>query len=83
VYNAYIEGRLTEAQQLQKACVKLCDILKCGSNMSYFKEGLKIRGINAGYMRKPQLDIESAEVEVLTKQLKAFCKETGISLKLD
>lgn len=81
-YKAYTEGDLAKAQQLQKICVKFCDALRCGSNMSYFKEALKMRGIQAGYMRKPQLDLEEAEIAALREQLEAICQEAGISLVL-
>ena len=81
-YKAYKEGNLEKAQKLQKICVKFCDALKCGSNMSYFKEGLKMRGINAGFMRKPQLDIEAGEIARLKTELEALCKEANITLEL-
>lgn len=81
-YKAYTEGDLAKAQQLQKICVKFCDALRCGSNMSYFKEALKMRGIQAGYMRKPQLDLEETEIAALREQLEGICQEAGISLAL-
>ncbi|MCB6200862.1 dihydrodipicolinate synthase family protein [Extibacter muris] len=82
VYKSYEEGRLAEAQKLQKLCVRFCDALKCGSNMSYFKEALKIRGIDVGGMRKPQLDLKQNEVDALKKELKVLCGEADIPLKL-
>ena len=48
--------------------------------MSYFKEGLKMRGISAGVMRKPQLDIEEAEIERLRKELKEISREAGVEI---
>ena len=80
VYKAFCEGDLETAKKLQKICVKYCDALKCGSNMSYFKEGLKMRGISAGVMRKPQLDIEEAEIERLRKELKEISREAGVEI---
>ena len=82
VYKSYEEGRLAEAQKLQKLCVRFCDALKCGSNMSYFKEALKLRGIDVGGMRKPQLDLKQNEVDALKKELKVLCGEADIPLKL-
>lgn len=81
-YKAYMDKDLAKAQELQKICVKFCDALKGGSNMSYFKEALKMRGIPAGYMRKPQLDIEETEIEKLREALVAVCAESGISLSI-
>ncbi|MDF2661934.1 MAG: dihydrodipicolinate synthase family protein, partial [Paenibacillus sp.] len=40
-----------------------------GSNMSYFKEALKLRGIDAGYMRAPQLDLPEDEIAELKRKL--------------
>ncbi|MCL2853252.1 MAG: dihydrodipicolinate synthase family protein [Defluviitaleaceae bacterium] len=81
-YKAYAEGDLPKAQKLQKICVKFCDVLKRGANMSYYKEALKMRGINAGFMRKPQLDIEQAEILKLEAELETLCKESNISMKI-
>jgi len=81
VYKAHKEGRQKDAQAIQKICTKFCNALKCGENMSYFKEGLKLRGIHAGTMRKPQLDIKAEEIRKLQAELEAVCKEAGISIK--
>lgn len=81
-YQAWQAGDLEKARQFQKICVKFCDTLRCGSNMSYFKEGLKMRGISAGHMRKPQLDLLPEEIENLRIQLEKLCCEAGISLKI-
>lgn len=79
-YQAYQDGDLKKAMSIQKNCVKIVDILRGGSNMSYFKEALKLRGIEAGQMRKPQLDISAAEVAELKAQLEEVCREAGIDL---
>jgi len=81
-YKAYMERDLEKAQKMQKICVKFCDALKGGSNMSYFKEALKMRGIPAGYMRKPQLDIGTDEIADLKTKLEVICDEAGISLRI-
>lgn len=82
VYSAYCHGDLELAQKRQKVCVKLVDALRGGANMSYFKEALKMRGIDAGHMRKPQLDLPREEVEALRAQLEEICAEAGLSLTL-
>ena len=78
VYRAYQSGDLALAQKLQKVCVKISDILRGGSNMSYFKEALKMRGIAAGHMRRPQLDLPAEEISQLRRDLEAVCAEAGI-----
>lgn len=82
VYREYMNGNLKEAQRIQRLCVKFCDALKCGSNMSYFKEGLKLRGIDAGTMRKPQLDIDRTEILKLKEELENICKEADIKMHI-
>jgi len=77
VYNAYLEKDLDKARKLQKIAVKYCETLKNGTNMSYFKEALKLRGIEAGHMKAPQLDLPEAEIERLRLQLDELNKETG------
>lgn len=81
VYQAYCQGDLKKAQQLQKVCVELGDALHCGANMSYFKEALKMRGIAGGLMRKPQLDLPEEEIADLRRKLEEICQENGLSLK--
>ena len=81
-YKAYMEGDLKKAQAHQKVCVQFCDALKRGSNMSYFKEALKLRGINGGFMRAPQINIESAEIEDLKNVLEEICQRAHIPFKL-
>lgn len=68
VYKAYTEGNYEEAARLQKLATYAAETIKCGSNMSYFKEGLKIRGIDMGTMRKPLLDISEEELKVFTTE---------------
>lgn len=81
-YAAYCAGDLALAQKHQKTCVKLVDALLGGSNMSYFKEGLKMRGISGGLMRKPQLDLTVKEVAALQEKLEGICAEAGITMRV-
>ena len=82
VYDAYKKGNIPEMQHWQKAAREICDILKCGSNMAYFKSGLDFRGLNGGHMRRPQLDLSEAEKSRLYKDLSEFCKKYDISEKI-
>jgi len=81
-YKAYMNMDIAGARKWQEICVKCVDKLYAGVNMSYFKEGLKIRGLNGGFMRKPQLDIESKKLETLKKDIICICKEAKLPLKL-
>jgi len=69
VYDAYRAKDLDKARELQRIAIRYCEVLKSGSNMSYFKEALKLRGIDAGFMRAPQLDLPAEEVRELQRQL--------------
>ena len=68
VYKAFTEGKYEEAAKLQKLATYAAETIKCGSNMSFFKEGLKIRGLDMGTMRKPLLDISAEELEIFTQE---------------
>ncbi len=81
-YEAYAKGDLKKAQEIQKICVEFGDVLKRGTDMSYFKEALKLRGIEAGYMRKPQMDLEPEEVKDLKSKLEKLCEKAGIPMKI-
>jgi 4-hydroxy-tetrahydrodipicolinate synthase len=70
VYKAYAKGEYEEAAKLQKLATYAAETIKAGSNMSYFKEGLKLRGIDMGSMRKPLLDIQGEELEAFKIEFK-------------
>ncbi|PYI55725.1 dihydrodipicolinate synthase family protein [Paenibacillus flagellatus] len=77
VYDAYRAKDLDEARRLQQIAVKYCETLKSGSNMSYFKEALKLRGVDAGRMRAPQLDLPQEEIVRLKARLDELNAATG------
>lgn len=81
-YQLYKQGKIEEAQKLQRICVKFVDALKGGANMSYFKEALTLRGLTGGHMRAPQLDISVEEIMRMKVQLEQLCKQAGIALVL-
>jgi dihydrodipicolinate synthase/N-acetylneuraminate lyase len=78
LYDAYQEGDIEKARKLQKLATKYCNALKNGSNMSYFKEGLKMRGIDAGVMKGPQLDLTVEEIEALRNNLLEINQELSV-----
>jgi len=77
VYQEYKKGNLAEARKWQRIATRYCDVLRNGSNMSYFKMGLKLRGIDAGVMKKPQLDLTVEEFEAFEKELAELNREVG------
>jgi 4-hydroxy-tetrahydrodipicolinate synthase len=70
VYKAHLEGKGDEARRIQILATRFCEVLRNGSNMAYFKEALGMRGIHAGHMRAPQLDLTPEEINELIGQLR-------------
>lgn len=75
VYEAFKQNDIDRARKLQRLATKYCEAVKSGSNMSYFKEALKIRGIDAGVMKAPQLDIPGDEIKKLGELLAQLDQE--------
>ncbi|MEW9673464.1 dihydrodipicolinate synthase family protein [Ammoniphilus sp. 3BR4] len=71
VYQAFQENDLPKAREIQRVAIQVCETLKSGSNMSYFKEALKLRGVDAGHMKQPQLDLTPEELSSLKLELEA------------
>ncbi len=72
VYNAYQAKDEAIARREQKVANEICEILKNGSDMAFFKANLGFRGIKGGYMRKPLLDLTKAEKHDLYEQIKNY-----------
>ncbi len=72
IYDAFQKNDLAEARRLQNLGFEIANILKNGSNMSYFKTALAYRGYEVGGMRAPLMDIDTAEKEALIEQLKSW-----------
>ncbi|MBP2666931.1 MAG: dihydrodipicolinate synthase family protein [Firmicutes bacterium] len=75
IYNAYKVQDYDLARRLQKVANKYCEAMLNGSNMSYYKEGLRMRGIDAGYMKAPQLDLPAEEIKSLRRKLDVITQE--------
>ncbi|MCM3019337.1 dihydrodipicolinate synthase family protein [Priestia megaterium] len=71
-YNAFKANDLEKARKMQKVAIQYCEALLNGSNMSYFKEALKLRGIDVGGMRSPQIDLTEKEVKELDDKLNSI-----------
>jgi len=61
VYQAFKDGDQQRAMRYQRIAAQVAKVLRGGSNMAYFKDALRRRGIDAGHMRKPQLDLTPDE----------------------
>jgi 4-hydroxy-tetrahydrodipicolinate synthase len=77
-YNAFKANDLEKARKMQKVAIQYCEALLKGSNMSYFKEALKLRGINVGGMRSPQIDLTEEEVKELDDKLNSIHPKSSV-----
>lgn len=78
VYEAFLNRDLEGMRRWQEICIGFCDLLRCGSNMSWFKEALRQRGLAVGGMRAPQRDLPEEETAGLKAQLALLCEKAGI-----
>ncbi|WP_069999532.1 dihydrodipicolinate synthase family protein [Cellulosilyticum sp. I15G10I2] len=69
VYKAFNENNIPEARRLQNIAATFCKVLRGGTNMAYFKSALEHRGIAAGHMRKPSLNLTLDELTAFKKEL--------------
>ncbi|MBY0076265.1 MULTISPECIES: dihydrodipicolinate synthase family protein [Priestia] len=77
-YNAFKANDLEKARKMQKVAIQYCEALLNGSNMSYFKEALKLRGIDVGGMRSPQIDLTEEEVKELDDKLNSIRPKSSV-----
>lgn len=82
VYEAWKHKDIPAMQKWQKVCIKLCNLLRCGANMSWFKQALALRGLPVGGMRAPQQDLLEKETADTMKEIEEICKEAEIELKV-
>ncbi|MQR84542.1 dihydrodipicolinate synthase family protein [Bacillus megaterium] len=77
-YNAFQANDLEKARKMQKVAIQYCEALLNGSNMSYFKEALKLRGIDVGGMRSPQINLTEEEVKELDDKLNSIRPKSSV-----
>lgn len=80
LYDAYGKGEIAEARRIQTIATSICELLKNGSNMAYFKAALRARGIDVGHMRKPLLDLPAGEAEMLGASLSDLLNSLSIPM---
>lgn len=80
-YNAFMQGNLQLALCYGKIAARFVDILQ-GDNIAYFKEALKIRGLDIGIMRPPLLDLTKEQSTKLARDLELLCYQVGIPIKI-
>ena len=68
----FLEGRIVESRKKQLAALDLCNALFCEVNPIPVKKALNLMGMEAGPLRMPLTEMESANAERLEKAMKAY-----------
>ena len=74
VFNNVKRGNLKKAWTLQVKLSRMCGWFQYGRMVAFYKEGLRLRGFDAGYLRAPQRALTASERKGLAKAL----EEEGI-----
>ncbi|WP_315115845.1 dihydrodipicolinate synthase family protein [uncultured Clostridium sp.] len=69
IYEAYTKGEYKKAESLQVYARATADLLRDG-NIAVIKSGMKVNGLNGGYVRKPLQDLDEESINVLLHNLK-------------
>ena len=75
VYELFKSGKIGEAQAMQLIATKHVEFLQYGGNMSIFKTILNHRGIFAGHMRGPLMDITPDHAAEVIQTFETFRAE--------
>ena len=69
IYNNVRKGRLKEAWASQCKLADACRLFQYGRMVAYYKEGLRLRGFDAGSVRPPQRELTAAERKAFASAL--------------
>ena len=71
VFNSVRKGDLKKAWNAQAKLATTCGLFQYGRMVAYYKEGLRLRGFDAGPVRPPQRELTAAEKKAFAKGLEA------------
>lgn len=71
IYQQVKKGNLKKAWAEQVKLEAACRIFEYGRMISIFKEGLRLRGVDAGHVRPPQRELSGGEKKKLAKAMEA------------
>ena len=69
IYRALEKGNLKKARSAQATLSRACRLFQYGKMVAYYKEGLRLRGFDAGYVRPPQRELTAAQKRAFAKGL--------------
>jgi dihydrodipicolinate synthase/N-acetylneuraminate lyase len=72
LYDTFMAGNIEGARKQQRLinCIRLA--LRDGLHPAYFKAGLKLRGVPAGYVRPPMRELTAEELQELKRRVMGF-----------
>jgi 4-hydroxy-tetrahydrodipicolinate synthase len=70
IYNNVKKGNQAAAWRAQKQLTEACRLFQYGRMVAYYKEGLRLQGVDAGFVRGPQRELTKAEGSGLARNLK-------------
>ena len=72
LYDAFVAGNIEGARKQQRLISRVRWLLRDGLHPAYFKAGLRLRGVPAGYVRPPMRELVAEELEELERQVMGF-----------
>ena len=70
IYKNVQEKKFDQAWTFQKKLNKACRMFQYGSKVAFYKEGLRLRGFDPGFVRPPQRELLAAEKKALAEAFK-------------
>ncbi len=64
-------GQMDKAWTAQQRLGRACTLFRYGAMVSVYKEAMRLRGFDPGYVRNPQRELTKAEKQSLKKDMKA------------
>ncbi len=72
VHKAVWAGQIQKARAAQKKLNDACNLFQYGRMVAFYKEGLRLRGFDAGYVRAPQRELTTAEKKKFAADMAAL-----------
>jgi dihydrodipicolinate synthase/N-acetylneuraminate lyase len=71
IFNNVRKGDLKKAWASQMQLSQACNTFRYGAMVARYKEGVRLRGFDPGYVRPPQRELTAAEKKVLVQEMNA------------
>jgi len=68
IFNGVRKGELKKAWASQVKLAAACTLFQYGKMVAYYKEGMRLRGFDAGHVRAPQRELTAPERNAFAKQ---------------